>query len=193
MMELRGWICIITNKAMPNLVKIGHSTKDPRLLAAELSHTDSPHPYIVEFGTLVKKPHEIEQKINSALKNEHEGKEWFRCSFAHAVQTVRSVIGDSAVPANQRLDDPPAFEIKAGGKAQVYQERNREIEREEIQSRWRRKDQIRGEIADLLNLYSSDPTRITEAIKKKYSIEISHHRIRLNNIDEVVTLIDEKL
>ena len=28
-MVIRGWVYVIVNRAMPNLVKIGYSTKDP--------------------------------------------------------------------------------------------------------------------------------------------------------------------
>ncbi len=48
-MGTRGWIYIITNKAMPGLLKIGFSTKDPLLRAKELANTGSLHAYVVEY------------------------------------------------------------------------------------------------------------------------------------------------
>jgi len=109
-MEPRGWVYVITNKAMPDLIKIGFSTKDPELRAKEFDGTASPHPYIVEFDILVKNPREFEQKIHALLKGVHERKEWFRCSLAHAVRIVKSVIGDSAILENQNFDGSPEFE-----------------------------------------------------------------------------------
>jgi len=38
---MKGWVYVISNKAMSGLVKVGYSTKDPELRAAELSHTAS--------------------------------------------------------------------------------------------------------------------------------------------------------
>jgi len=190
-METRGWVYVSTSKAVDGLVKINSLTEEPKLRAAELDHAGSPHPYIVEFGIMVKQPREFEQKIHAALKDVHESKEWFRCSLDHAVQTIKRVIGDWAILEGQSLDGSLGFEIKAEGKAQVHQFREWAKEREEILNRWRRKDQVRGEIVALLNLYSSGSAKITKAIKKKYDIEISHHRLSFKNIDEVVSLIDE--
>jgi len=191
-METRGWVCVITNKPIDGLVKISFSTKYPKLRAAELSSSsESPYTYIIKFGIMVKQPREFGQKMYAALKDVHESKEWFRCSLAHAVRTVKMVIGDCAILESQSLGGSPGFEIKAEGKAQDYYLREWAIEREEILNRWRRKDQIRGEIVALLNLYSSGSAKITKAIMKKYDIEISHHRLSFKNIDEVVSLIDE--
>ena len=190
-METRGFVYVSTSKAVDGLVKISLLTKEPKLRTAELDHTGSPHPYIVEFGIMVKQPLEFEKKIYAALKDVHESKEWFRCSLAHAIRTVRSVIGDSAITENKSFDGSPGFEIKAEGIAQARPFREWAKEREEIIDRWRRKDRIRGEIIALLNLYSSGSAKITKAIKKKYDIEISYHRLSFKNIDEVISLIDE--
>jgi hypothetical protein len=35
-MAIRGWVYVIFNEAMPDLVKVGYSTKDPNLRAEEL-------------------------------------------------------------------------------------------------------------------------------------------------------------
>ncbi|KFC76184.1 GIY-YIG nuclease family protein [Massilia sp. LC238] len=45
---MKGWVYVITNKAIPDLVKVGYSRKDPELRAAELNNTGAPHPYMVE-------------------------------------------------------------------------------------------------------------------------------------------------
>jgi len=36
---MKGWVYVITNKAMPSLVKVGFLTKDPGLRAKELGNT----------------------------------------------------------------------------------------------------------------------------------------------------------
>jgi hypothetical protein len=35
---MKGWVYIISNKAMPDLVKVGFSTKDPQLRAQEFDN-----------------------------------------------------------------------------------------------------------------------------------------------------------
>ena len=88
---MKGWVYVITNNAMPDLVKVGYSTKDPELRAKELNHTGIPHPYLVEYELLIDEPYKIEQKTHKLLSERHEGKEWFRCSPEEAVAAVKQV------------------------------------------------------------------------------------------------------
>jgi hypothetical protein len=96
-MAIRGWIYIITNKAMPGLLKIGYSTKDPVLRADELANTGSPHRYLVEYDALVSDPHSVEQKIHRALASKNEGKEWFRCEVDDAILEIRRLFQTSII------------------------------------------------------------------------------------------------
>jgi len=78
---MKGWVYVITNRAMPGLVKVGFSTKYPDMRAKELDHTGSPHPYQVEYEMLIEEPFHIEQKTHKRLSSKREGKEWFKCSI----------------------------------------------------------------------------------------------------------------
>lgn len=90
----RGWVYVITNPAMPGLVKIGYSLKDPLLRAKELNHTGAPHPYVVRYDALVHEPRNLEQVLHQRLEQQREGKEWFRISVLDAVQHIRLVAAD---------------------------------------------------------------------------------------------------
>jgi hypothetical protein len=79
---------------MPGLLKVGFSAKDPHLRARELNHTGSPRPYVVEYDALVRAPREIEQRIHETLRDQREGKEWFRCSLSQAIAATRSVASE---------------------------------------------------------------------------------------------------
>jgi hypothetical protein len=94
---IRGWVYVITNTAMPDLVKVGYSLKDPALRARKLNHTGSPHPYSVEYDVLVRDPRLVEQQVHASLTAKLEGKEWFRCSVADAIQAIRLVTGANAL------------------------------------------------------------------------------------------------
>jgi hypothetical protein len=107
--KLRGWIYVISNKAMPGLIKVGYSTKDPKLRAEELNHTGSPHPYKVEYEMLIEEPFQIEQKIHKALQQNHEGKEWFRCSINEAVTAIKRLAASSIIYENLKTDDLSSF------------------------------------------------------------------------------------
>lgn len=88
-MSLRGWVYVITNKAMPGLVKVGYSTKDPTLRAKELDGTGVPHAFEVIYDALVLHPREVERKAHKILAEFREGKEWFRCSVEVSVRAIR--------------------------------------------------------------------------------------------------------
>ena len=86
---MRGWIYLISNPAMPGLVKVGFSMKDPFMRAQDLGGTGIPHSFRVEYDALVDEPRSLEKKVHAALKNRHEAKEWFRCSVADALRVIR--------------------------------------------------------------------------------------------------------
>lgn len=89
-MSIRGWVYIIENVSMPDILKIGFSTKDPILRAKELAGTGSPHPFHVVFDVLVEDPRSVEQAAHLALASKREGKEWFRCPVLEAIAAIRA-------------------------------------------------------------------------------------------------------
>lgn len=91
-MIIRGWVYVLSNRAMPNMLKIGFSTRDPSLRIQELNTTGLPHPFVVEYDVLVMGPREVEQAVHAELKKHHEAKEFFRVSVSAAIATIRSVI-----------------------------------------------------------------------------------------------------
>jgi hypothetical protein len=88
----REWVYIMSNIAMPELIKVGYSMKDPALRADELNHTGVPHPYTLECDILVTGPRKIEQLTHIELRSVAEGKEWFRISAKSAYKTIIKVI-----------------------------------------------------------------------------------------------------
>ncbi|MEK6725095.1 MAG: GIY-YIG nuclease family protein [Deltaproteobacteria bacterium] len=97
---MKGWVYVISNKAMEGIIKVGHSTKDPELRAQELNHTGSPHPYTVEYEMLIEEPYRVEQAAHKVLSEFHEGKEWFRCTPEQAVSAIRQVAGNKQILEN---------------------------------------------------------------------------------------------
>jgi len=94
---MKGWVYVITNKAMPGLVKVGYTTKDPELRAEELNHTGSPHPYLVEYELLIDEPYQVEQKAHKFLCAKREAREWFRCTPEEAVAAIKQIAGDRTI------------------------------------------------------------------------------------------------
>lgn len=114
---------------MPGLVKIGYSTKDPELRAEELNHTGNPHKPIVEYDLLIEEPYLIERQVHSALHQENEGKEWFRCSVEDAVMAIQRVAnGRGIVETYKHADRKKIME-------QLELKREAQRKREELQIR----------------------------------------------------------
>jgi T5orf172 domain len=90
-MNIRGWIYVLSNQAMPGLVKIGFSTKDPMLRVQELSGTGLPYAFHVEYDALVHDPRAIEQQVHQDLAAHREAKEFFRIDVSTAVAVIRAV------------------------------------------------------------------------------------------------------
>lgn len=121
-MSVRGWVYLITNKAMPGLVKLGYSTKDPCLRAKELDNTGSPHPYVVEYDILVNDPRDYEQHLHHIFADQREGKEWFRCSVSQMIQEIRKLVGEAKLLENVRGDWAVAH-LPRRGQAQGHLEK----------------------------------------------------------------------
>ena len=104
---MKGWVYVFSNKAMPNLVKIGYSKSDPELRAKEIDGTGIPHPFIVQYEILIDEPHEIEKRIHKHLNNkrENENREFFRCSPVVAIVAVRYIAGSNILLENYKAAD----------------------------------------------------------------------------------------
>lgn len=89
---MRGWVYVMTNPAMPGLVKVGFSTKDPKIRAKELDGTGLPYPYNVAYDALLEGPRQIEIGVHRELRQHHEAKEFFRVSVEVAVQALERVV-----------------------------------------------------------------------------------------------------
>ena len=94
---MKGYVYVISNKAMPGLLKVGFSRRDPEFRAQELSSTASPHPYKVDFELLTRDPRKVEQSAHRLLSRFREGKEWFRCNEEIAVKAVIMAAGKDAI------------------------------------------------------------------------------------------------
>jgi hypothetical protein len=84
-----GWVYVITNPAMQDLLKVGFSMKHPSLRADELYHTNNPHTFTVQYEVLVQNPSTLESLVHAELKSCNEGKEWFRCKISYAISAIR--------------------------------------------------------------------------------------------------------
>jgi hypothetical protein len=104
-----GFVYVLTNKAMPGLVKIGFSTRSPEERAVELSTTGVPFPFVVAFSAEVENAVEAEAATHLAL-TEHRvssAREFFRISVESAVSAIENCCGLSSSPFVSECDLSP--------------------------------------------------------------------------------------
>ena len=94
---MKGWVYIISNKAMPGLVKVGHSMKDPELRAQEFDQAGLPYSYFVEYEIHVENPQQVEQRVHHILSPCKEKKEWFRCLCREAIDAIRDAAENKTI------------------------------------------------------------------------------------------------
>ena len=89
---MSGWVYLITNEAMPGLVKIGRTVKDPYVRAKELSHTGSPKKYHVEYAIERNDYVNFEKQLHKYFNEHRAGKEWFRVDLLEVVKYIESTV-----------------------------------------------------------------------------------------------------
>jgi hypothetical protein len=90
-----GWVYVLTNAAMPGMVKIGLTTRTPKERAAELSAASGvPLPFVVAWARAVSDCAYVETAVHRMLDDKRvNGK---RESFRVDVKTARQVIEAAA-------------------------------------------------------------------------------------------------
>jgi len=89
----RGYIYVLANSAMPDLIKVGKTTRAPVERAKELSQvTGIPTPFIVVYEQLVNNCDTAEEFLHTILKQkgyrESENREFFRASASEVIKII---------------------------------------------------------------------------------------------------------
>ncbi|MCV2873232.1 GIY-YIG nuclease family protein [Defluviimonas sp. WL0050] len=85
-----GWLYLLTNPAMPALVKIGMTTRSPEERAQELASTGVPMPFHVAAAWAVDDVRAAERDAHAALARYrvNDAREWFRLSVPAAIKAL---------------------------------------------------------------------------------------------------------
>lgn len=93
-----GWVYVMTNAAMPGLVKIGRTARDPSLRAAELGrHTGVPHPFRLVGAIWTDDAKATEKAVHARLgaARVNGRREFFRCDPDEAVSAARMAAAET--------------------------------------------------------------------------------------------------
>jgi hypothetical protein len=107
-MSSAGYVYILTNPALPGLLKIGKTTRTPQLRAEELSKpTGVPMPFEVAYSLYGIDCHRVEKRVHQQLSTVRvRGREFFELPLGEAIAVVDSVGAPylpTATRARQRL------------------------------------------------------------------------------------------
>lgn len=86
-----GYIYIMTNPAMPGLVKVGMTRNPPEERAVQLSTTGVPIHFEIEYYGRVDNRFIAEKCAHNRLKNYHHGKEFFKVDVGVAIYCVETI------------------------------------------------------------------------------------------------------
>jgi len=89
-----GFVYVITNRAMPGLVKVGRTTRMPEDRARELGGAGVPYPYEVRYALRTSAHRAVEAAAHKLLRSvrlQHDGGgvEWFACSVREARSAIK--------------------------------------------------------------------------------------------------------
>lgn len=110
--SIQGWVYIVTNKALPGLVKIGFTTRqDVNTCLKEFDQAGLPYPYEITYKVWVPEPQELEHSVHQVLDIWRENREWFRCSADRAQYAIELLTPDHTEkwtklePSSERNND----------------------------------------------------------------------------------------
>ncbi len=86
-----GTVYLMISAAMPGLVKIGATTKDPLQRARELSAaTSSAVPFVVGYSRLVRFPFQVEAALHRIfdIYRTHDSREFFRIELHKVIEML---------------------------------------------------------------------------------------------------------
>jgi len=87
----QGWVYIMSNPVLPEILKIGFTSGDPEARRAELSRSTSiPEPFKIEDGLRCAQGRKVEREVHKALSDcrVNDRREFFRCSVGEAMFAI---------------------------------------------------------------------------------------------------------
>ena len=90
------WVYILTNSAMPGMVKIGYTSNDPYTRAEQVSRgTGVPVGYEMEWAFKCYKGERIEKEVHKYFKKQRVNptREFFRITLEEAKQAIEQIGG----------------------------------------------------------------------------------------------------
>ena len=94
-----GYVYVLSNKAMPNLIKIGHTTRTSGIRIEELFTTGVPTKFDIEIEIFTEDAPLLEKKLHSVFRvyRFRSDREFFKCEVEFAVKKIKNYLVDSTI------------------------------------------------------------------------------------------------
>lgn len=145
-----GYVYILTNRYVPDLVKIGYTDRDPDTRANELSNTTGvPGKWTVHKSWLLEDAYSWEQRIFSELSKIRETGEFFRLPPKNAVENVSALLASWGAIDASGLSEAARREVTRIQCIRQQEEARREEERRKLQAELNRRKMAESAVAFL--------------------------------------------
>ncbi|MGR3174860.1 MAG: GIY-YIG nuclease family protein [Candidatus Scalindua sp.] len=148
-MDKKGFIYVMTNDSMPDLVKVGMSKKVPTERAKELEDTGVPKPYVAQYYAFFDDMFQAEKKAHKALSEYHYNKEFYKIDVATAIYYIENIGLSFTKLYSKPEDDRIADELRL--KMQQEQEEKKRVDDKlklKIQQEQEEKERVERELRE---------------------------------------------
>lgn len=94
---MKGWLYVISNRAVKGMVKVGGTPKDPAAYAENLDKAGLPFPHEVGYEVLVPDIAAAEKIAAEALAHKAEGRGWYSCTVAEAAREIAAAVAGTII------------------------------------------------------------------------------------------------
>ena len=122
---MEGSVYVLTNPAMPNMVKIGKTTRDVELRLADLYSTGVPLPFECEYAAKVKDVDKTEKAFHTAFEPSRVNpkREFFNINPEQAIAVLSLMAIEDVTPSVQ--DEAKKIDIEATASAEKFKKKRR--------------------------------------------------------------------
>lgn len=142
-MPQAGFIYILTNPSMPDLVKVGMTVKTPNLRAIELSSTGVPSPFELEYYAFFYDMALAEKLVHQKLNSCRHNKEFFRTEVTIAIDAIENTDLPFFRLFSKPENDQQLEQIRKDAEGQLRKEEEQKIKQMEEEKDRKEREEIR--------------------------------------------------
>ena len=122
---MEGSVYVLTNPAMPNMVKIGKTTRDVELRLADLYSTGVPLPFECEYAAKVKDVDKTEKAFHTAFEPSRVNpkREFFNINPEQAIAVLSLMAIEDVTPSVQ--EKAKTIDIETTASAEKFKKKRR--------------------------------------------------------------------